>query len=114
MNLNKHVSTTQILEFEVAFPDEQPLTVEEYLKGGERDIVLQTVALLLSFPSLNDNEEMLRKIFGDENTAFANKVYDKIKATEVKIEITNTYSSLKLWLFISSSFLARIQKRNHC
>jgi hypothetical protein len=94
----------QLLEFEVAFPYEQPLSPEEYLKGGSRSVILNVAAFFLGFKSYNskynDKRELLGDIFGPENNGFANEVYDKIKAIEktgASIGIINTYSSLKLF-----------------
>ena len=111
--LNRLANATQIdnsvnlgllLDFGVAFPEERPLTPEEYLRGGSRSIILNVAAFFLGFKSynskLNDNREFLGAIFGAENNGFANEIYDKIKAIEKtgkKVSIINTFCSLKLF-----------------
>lgn len=104
VNLNIKTTVGQILEFKVAFPGEKPLTVEEYLAGGSRHIILKVASLFLSFKSSNskfkDNQGFLRTFFSYENNSFANEIYAKTQTLEKKgvtIEIINTYSSLKLF-----------------
>ena len=105
-NIGNAVTMEQILEFEVAFSGEQPLTIEEYLSGGSRSVILNVATSFLGFKSYNskfkDNRELLSAIFGPENNDFANEVYDKIRVIEktgTSIGIINTYSSLKLFEF---------------
>lgn len=104
INMNKAVTMGQILEFEVAFPDEEKLTVEQYLAGGSREVILNSAAFFLGFKSqksnFSDNREFLGMFFRKENNNLANHIYEKIKEFEKKgarIGIINPYSSLKLF-----------------
>jgi hypothetical protein len=99
----------QLLEFEIAFPDETPLSIEEYLKGGSRNDILEVASFLLSFKLIKskyaDNKALLRMIFRNENNQFANNVFRKIDPIEKKgtrIAIINAYSSLKLFEYFFS------------
>ena len=103
-DIGNAVNMGQLLEFEVAFPGEEPLTPEDYLMGGSRDVILNVAAFFLGFKSynskFNDNKELLSAIFRTENNDFANEVYNKIKAIEktgTEIGIINSYTSLKLF-----------------
>lgn len=92
-----------LLEFEVAFPGELPLTPEEYLKGGSRAIILKFASFLLGSKSDNskykDIREVLRTMFGPENNDFANEIYSRIafEKSGKSYTIINTYCSLKLF-----------------
>ncbi|MGN8059715.1 hypothetical protein ACTJKN_25790 [Pedobacter sp. 22163] len=93
-----------LLEFETAFPGEKPLTVGEYLKGGNRETILNVAASFLGFKNqqskYEDNREFISMCFRAENNELANKVYDRIKELEKKgnrVGIINTYSSLTLF-----------------
>ncbi len=44
LDIGNAVTMGQMLEFSVAFPGEQPLTVEQYLAGGSKDIILNAAA----------------------------------------------------------------------
>ncbi|WMN07876.1 hypothetical protein QYS48_30200 [Marivirga arenosa] len=99
----------QILEFEVAFPTEEKLTVEQYLAGSSRQMILNVAASFLGFKNqkskFNDNKEFLGMYFRTENNEFANQVYDRIKGLEkkgIQIGIINTYSSLRLFEYYFS------------
>lgn len=91
----------QLLEFKVAFPTEEPKSVEEYLKGGNRDIILNAAAFFLGFNNqkskYDDPKEALKMFFRTENQSFANLIYSKIKALEKPVRIFNIYSNLKLF-----------------
>lgn len=109
-NIGNVVRLGQILEFEVAFPNEKKLSVEEYLKGGSRDIILNAAAFFLGFKNNNsiyaDNRKFLEMFFRKENHDFANHIYEKIKIIEEngKAQIITPYSSLKLFeLFFSKA-----------
>lgn len=93
-----------LLEFNSAFPNEAPLTVEEYLRGGSREMILNVAAFLLGFKShkskYDDNRELLGMFFDAENNQLANQLHDRIKALEKignKVGIINPYSSLTLF-----------------
>ena len=93
-----------LLEFNSAFPDEEPLSINEYLSGGSREMILNVAAFLLGFKNHKskyaDNRELLKMFFGAENNALANQLNDKIKVLEGtgnKVGIINTYSSLTLF-----------------
>ncbi len=103
------VSMGQILEFEVAFPTEERLTIEQYLAGSSREMILNAAAFFLGFKNnkskFDDNKEFLGMFFRTENNEFANQVYDRIKEFEkkgVRIGIINTYSSLRLFEYYFS------------
>lgn len=103
-NIESPFTIGQLLEFEVAFPGEIPLTPEQYMVGGSRDFILNVAALFLGFKPSNskfdDNKELLRMFFSVENDDFALQVYNRVLAIEktgTKIGIVNTSSSLKLF-----------------
>lgn len=103
-NIGNPVTMGQLLEFEVAFPGEKPLTPEQYMAGGSRDFILNVAALFLGFKPSNskfdDNRELLRMFFSVENNDFAQQVYNIVYAIEkagTKVGIVNTYSSLRLF-----------------
>ncbi len=94
----------QLLEFEVAFPGEERLSIEQYLAGSSREMILNAAAFFLGFKNhkskFDDNKEFLGMFFRKENNELANQIYDRIKEFEkkgVRIRIINTYSSLKLF-----------------
>lgn len=102
--INTSIKMGQILEFNIAFPDEKPLTPEEYLKGGNKDFILNVATYFLGFKvhnsKYNDNRELFKTIFGQKNNKLANEVYNRIKTIEKtgkKLLIVNAYSSLKLF-----------------
>lgn len=99
----------QILEFEVAFPTEKRLTIEQYLAGSSREMILNAASFFLGFKNhkskFDDNKEFLRMFFRTENNEFANQVYNRIIEFEkkgVRIGIINTYSSLRLFEYCFS------------
>lgn len=99
----------QILEFEIAFPGEKGLTVEQYLAGSSREMILIAAAFFLGFRNhkskFDDNREFLRMFFRKENNEIANQIYGRIREFEkkgVRIGIINTYSSLKLFEYFFS------------
>lgn len=103
-NIGKAVTMGQLLEFNVAFPNEQPLLPEQYLIGGSRSIILNVAAFFLGFKSynskFNDNRELFKVIFGPKNMDFAQEVLNNIAIIEKKgtrVGIINSYSSLKLF-----------------
>ena len=102
--IENSVNLEQLLEFKVAFPNEDPLTPEKYLEGGNKSVILKVASHFLGFKphdsKFNDNRELLGAIFGPENNNFANDVNDRINAVErtgKKISIINVYTSLKLF-----------------
>lgn len=109
VNIGKPVTMGQILEFNIAFPNEQPLTVEQYLSGGSRSVILNSAAFFLGFKNSKsefaDNRTFLEMFFRKENTDFANLIYENIRVFEkkgVEIGIINTYTSLKLFEYYFS------------
>ncbi|MDZ4667858.1 MAG: hypothetical protein SGJ00_08230 [bacterium] len=103
-NIGKAVSMGQLLEFEVAFPEEKRLAIEQYLAGSSREMILNAAAFFLGFKNhkskFDDNKEFLGMFFRKENNNFANQIYERIKEFEkkgVRIGIINPYSSLKLF-----------------
>jgi hypothetical protein len=108
-NIGNAVTMGQILEFNVAFPEEEMLTVEQYLAGGSRNMILNAAAFFLGFKNhkskFDDNKEFLGMFFRKENNELANQIYDRIKEFEkkgIRIGIINPYSSLKLFEFYFS------------
>lgn len=109
IDIGNAVKMGQLLEFEVAFPKEKPLSFEEYLSGGNRSIILNSAAFFLGFKNhkskFADNREFIGMFFREENNDFANQVYDRIYELEKKgipISIINPYSSLKLFEYYFS------------
>lgn len=99
----------ELLVFEVAFPDERPLSIEQYLKGGSRNIILNVAAFLLGFKSFDskydNNKTLLQTIFGAENREFEKELYGRIRAIEnkgLKLGIIHAYSGLKLFEYFFS------------
>jgi hypothetical protein len=103
-NIGNSVSLGLLLEFDVAFPGEEKLTVEQYLAGGSRDVILNAAAFFLGFKNhkskFDDNREFLGMFFREENNKLANQIYDRIKEYEKsgkRIGIIHPYTSLKLF-----------------
>ena len=93
-----------LLEFQAVFPNETPKSVEEYLLGGRREIILNVAASFLGFNSQKSNfenpKEVLRMFFREENSKIANEIYNRIKELEKngkEVLILNTYCNLKLF-----------------
>ncbi|WP_214071890.1 hypothetical protein [Mucilaginibacter sp. dw_454] len=92
-----------LLDFETVFPNEKPLRIEEYLKGGSKASILNVAVSLLGFKShdskYNDNKELLNLFFGPENQGLSYHLDLKIKELEKqgKVGMINAYSSLKLF-----------------
>lgn len=108
-DIGNMITMGQLLEFDVAFPDEDPLTVEQYLSGCNRDIILNSAAFFLGFKNHEskyfDNKEFLGMFFRKENNELANQIYDRIKEIEktgAPVRIINAYSSLKLFEYFFS------------
>ncbi len=109
INMGNAVTMGQLLEFEVAFPGEEKLSVEQYLAGANRSIILNAAVFFLGFKNyksrFDDNKEFLSMYFQKENNEIANQIYNRIKAIEkagVRIGIVNTYSSLNLFEYYFS------------
>ncbi len=103
------ISMKQILEFEVIFPTEVKLNIEQYLAGSNRDMILMLASFFLGFRNqkskFDNNLDFLSTYFQAENNELANKVYSIIKGYEkkgIQIGIINTYSSLKLFEYCFS------------
>ncbi|MES2655054.1 MAG: hypothetical protein V4620_05660 [Bacteroidota bacterium] len=106
---NDEVQFLQLLEFKEALPNEKRLTIEQYLKGASRRMILDSATFFLGFKNnkskFADNKEFLDMFFRKENNEFANQVYKRIKEFENKgatISIINAYSSLKLFEYFFS------------
>jgi len=104
MSENQKDRFDQLLEFETLFPHENPLSPEEYLKGGNRSLILDIATFFLSFKTQNSkyhsSKNVLEIIFGENNNGFANDVYNQILAIEkkgAKVTIINPQSSLDLF-----------------
>lgn len=109
IHIDYAVAMGLILEFEVAFPGEEKLSIEQYLAGGSKQAILKFAAVFLGFKNnkskFEDNREFLGMFFCAENKALANQVYDRIKEFEkngIRVGIINTYSSLKLFEYFFS------------
>jgi hypothetical protein len=93
-----------LLEFHSAFPGEVPLRVEEYLKGGSREMILKVAAFLLGFKSheskYNDYKELLKMFFGMQNHNVATHLYNRIRGLEAEgysVRVINTHTSLTIF-----------------
>ncbi len=109
IDMRNAVTKILLLEFEVAFPGEERLSIEQYLTGSSREMILNAAALFLGFKNhkskFDDNKEFLGMFFRKENNGLANQIYERIKEFEkkgVRIGIINTYSSLKLFEYFFS------------
>lgn len=109
IHIDNSISMGQLLEFEVVFPEEERLSIEQYLADSSRDMILNAATFLLGFKNhkskFDDNREFLEMFFRAENNQLANQIYDRIKGFEkngVRIGIINTYSSLKLFEYFFS------------
>lgn len=109
IEIGNAVTMGQLLEFEIAFPGEEKLSIEQYLAGGSREIILKAATFFLGFKNhrslFEDNREFLSKFFSAENTEFANQIYNRINEIEktgVPVGIINPYSSLKLFEYYFS------------
>lgn len=98
-----------LLEFEVAFPGEKRLTIEQYLNGSSRDQNLKAASFFLSFKNdhskFADSREFLLMFFQEQNNVFANQIYNTIYELEKDdnhVAIINPYSSLKLFEYYFS------------
>lgn len=98
------ISLGLLLEFKTIFPDEEPLELEDYLRGASKEMVLKIATAFLGFKPHNsvyaNNEDLLLMIFSVENHEFANVVYKKIRKLEKdgkKVQIINPFSSLTLF-----------------
>lgn len=104
INIGNALAMGQLLEFEVAFPGEKKLSIEQYLAGGSREVILNAATFFLGFKNhksnFSNNQVFLDKFFRIDNSVFAIQVYGRIKEFEKKgtrIIIINPYSSLKLF-----------------
>jgi hypothetical protein len=103
------VTMGQLLEFDVAFPGEKPLTIEQYLSGGNKSIILNTAAFFLGFKNskseFSNNRRFIEMFFRKENNELANEIFSKIRTLErqgINVKIINSYSSLKLFEYYFS------------
>lgn len=109
INIGNTVTMGQLLEFAVAFPNEKPLTIKQYLAGGNKDIILNAAAFFLGFKNhqseFDDNLRFLKMFFREENADFAYQIYNNIQEFEKKgisIKIINSYTSLNLFEYFFS------------
>ncbi len=92
------------LEHSALFSEEIPASVESYLKGISKDLILKTGSYFSGFDKQNatisNNVEVLSKWFNEENNDFANDVYKKINTLDKKYNretvILNIHTTLKL------------------
>ncbi|HEV8081929.1 MAG TPA: hypothetical protein VGP55_01945 [Chitinophagaceae bacterium] len=49
VNIGNAITMGQLLEFAVAFPNEKPLPIKQYLAGGNKNIILNASAFFLGF-----------------------------------------------------------------
>jgi len=103
MNLGRLLSLEVVLEFEVAFPGEEKRSVEDYLYGASRDMVLKASTIFLAFKnhgSIYTTKRFFETFFCAENNVLANEIYKRVRRIEERgtvIQIINPYSSLKLF-----------------
>lgn len=79
-------------------------TVDEYLAGCSKEMLLKTGSYLLSYdktsPVIRNNQKFLGDFFNQENNQLANTIHRRIKQIENErnwsVIIVNTYTSLKL------------------
>jgi hypothetical protein len=101
--VDNHVKMKLLLEFEAAFPNEKARTVEEYLKGGGRSVILNVASFLLGFKNQKsqyaNHKEALEMFFSEENVAFAQQVFARIKELEKsnRVQIFSVQSALELF-----------------
>ena len=101
----KYVKLQQLLEFETVFPKENVLSPLEYLKGGNKDVILKIAAIFNTFDVRIDSENDYRKIFNnifcDQNDEFKNYLLSKIleleRDNQAKVLVFNPYSNIKLF-----------------
>lgn len=99
-----------LAEFKTVFHDEEPRSLEQYLTGISRSILLQVGAYFLGFSNqklaYGSYKTLLETFFCSENNAFANKVYDRLQNLEKQeqekgrnphLVIINPPSSLQLF-----------------
>ncbi len=109
INIGNAITMGQLLEFAVAFPNEKPLPIKQYLAGGNKNIILNASAFFLGFKNhqseFDDNLRFLKMFFREENADFANQIYNNIKEFEkrgIHIKIINSYTSLNLFEYFFS------------
>lgn len=98
-----------LLEFNAAFPNEERLSLAQYLAGTNRSHILSTASFFLGFKNhnseFNDSRKFLEMYFRKENNEIANEIYNKIKILErdgSQVGIVNPYSSLSLFEYYFS------------
>lgn len=103
-SINNSVKHKTILEFEKIFEGENPLKPEDYLKGGNKNIVLNAATLFLGFKNqdsvYSDPEKVLNVFFSKANTTIKKSILEKINKIRTngeEVVIINTISSL--WIF---------------
>lgn len=109
INTGSNFAMAQVLEFELVFPNEERLPFYEYLKGGNKQLILKVSTFLLGIrensTKYKDNASFLQMFFRKENEHFGNYVYNVIlekEKDESEIILINVYSSLKLFEYFFS------------
>lgn len=107
--INYNLGINQLLEFKILFPDEVPLSPDEYMIGGSRNVILKAAIFLLNFSEQTANEysntKFLDAFFSRENSQIVGLVNNKISELEKKgitVSINNTIASLKLFEYFFS------------
>lgn len=91
---------TQLLEFHQAFPGEEMLTVDDYLKGASKDLVLKLALFFLNGQPHKNTKEFIESYFSYDNHSTATEIYTNILEAEMEvhnISILSVYSSLRLF-----------------
>jgi hypothetical protein len=64
IDIGNVVTMGQILEFEAAFPGEEKLTVEQYLAGSSREMILNAAAFFLGLRIMNQSLMIIDEFLG--------------------------------------------------
>jgi hypothetical protein len=98
-----------VLDYSTLFPDEEPLPLEDYFKGVNKEKLKKVTSYFLgidfSTSHLNNWRELLKMWFRHENHEFANKVGKRCELLERKwgnITFLRTAAFLKFFEFVKS------------
>ncbi|MDB5226585.1 MAG: hypothetical protein JWN78_778 [Bacteroidota bacterium] len=89
-------SAEQLIEFNKIFPNEPMKSPLEYLSGSNKKDLLSIATSFLSFNATGKSrkaEDFIKMVFGPENEAIAQHVYDVAKNMEKNEEKTVTFTS---------------------
>jgi len=92
-----------VLTFEQLFSTRTPKSVEEYLKGGDKKIVLNAATYFTAIKGhgsvFNELNAVVKLFFGPQNNEYAKEilVQSKLISNTSNISFFNIWSSLKLF-----------------